>query len=75
MAIQRYQSLDGLIAAAKSGVKVYWINDGYLVENWSNGLHVVFQPNRHAIGLTTVHGDLNGDLSQFYSYSPTVTNC
>lgn len=75
MAVRRYQSLDSLIADAKSGVKVYWINDNYLVENWSNGLHVVFQRNRYAIALTAIHDGLGGDLSLFYSYSSTVTNC
>ena len=75
MSIQRYQSVDDLTAAVKAGVLVCWVNDDYHVEDWPNsGLHIVFQPNRNAIGLTKVCGGLNADtcynLRLFFSRYP-----
>jgi hypothetical protein len=71
MSIQRYQSVADLTAAVKAGVLVCWVNDDYHVEDWPNGgLHIVFQPNRHAIGLTKVCTDCSHNLSLFFSRYP-----
>jgi len=78
MASKHYESLEDIIADVKSGIKVYWINKSYVVENWPNGPHIVFQLNRNAISLAKAYGDGGeGILSLFYSCceSPTVTNC
>ena len=78
MANKQYKSLEDLITDVKSGIKVYWINNYYVVENWSDGPHIVFQSNRNAISLVKAYGDGGeGILSLFYSCceSPTVANC
>ena len=53
--------------AVAAGKTVCWSQDNYIVENWKNGLHIVCQNNKSAIGLTHQDGvTINGNEEDFY---------
>ncbi len=53
--------------AVTEGKTVCWAQDNYIVENWKNGLHIVCQNNKNAIGLTHKDGiTMNGNEEDFY---------
>ena len=49
-------TLEEIKKAVDSGKKVYWKNDGYIVEKWPSGYEIVCQQNEHAVGLTWADG-------------------
>lgn len=60
-------TLDEIKAAIDRGETVCWSHDGYEVQQWTNGLHIVCLHNGHAIGLTWLDGaTMNGEPEDFY---------
>ena len=63
-----FKTIDEIKAAVDKGKLVFWKTQGYeVVKDKFDNYFIIFQPNKHCIGLTNMDGNLlNGNIEDFF---------